>query len=249
MDDLIARPDLDDPTVEHDRDAIADVMHHRHVVTDEQVAQSELVLQIVEQVQDLRLDGDVQRLGRLVADDESRLHRKRSGDADALPLAAAELVRIAIGGLLPESAAFEQLLDANAEFVAGRQTVHHERLADETADPHAGVQRAAGILEYDLHLTTQCPHVHGGLLEHRLSIEDDLAAGRGQKAKHRSAHGRLAATALTHEPERLARREIEAHTIDGLHVSDRSLKDSPLDGEVRLQVPDRKKRRRRGLRG
>ena len=48
-----------------------------------------------EQVDDLRLDRDVERGDRLVADEHVGLHGERAGDGDALALAAGELVRIA----------------------------------------------------------------------------------------------------------------------------------------------------------
>ena len=71
--------------------------HHREVVADEEVGEPELLLQVLEQVDDLRLDRDVERGDRLVADDELRVERQRPGDADALALAAGELVRVAVG--------------------------------------------------------------------------------------------------------------------------------------------------------
>ena len=73
----------------------ADVLDHRQVVRDEQVGEAELLLQVLEQVDDLRLDRHVERRDRLVADDQLRLDRERARDADALALAAGELVRIA----------------------------------------------------------------------------------------------------------------------------------------------------------
>ena len=71
--------------------------HDREVVGDEEVGQAELLLQLLQQVDDLRLDRHVERRHRLVADDEVRLDRERAGDADALALAAGELVRVAVG--------------------------------------------------------------------------------------------------------------------------------------------------------
>ena len=59
-------------------------------------AEPELVLQVCKQVDDLRLDRDVERADRLVAHDELGLHRERARDADALPLPARELVRVAV---------------------------------------------------------------------------------------------------------------------------------------------------------
>jgi hypothetical protein len=46
----------------------------------------ELLLKVLQQVEDLGLDRDVERRDGLVADDEARAKRERSGDADPLPL-------------------------------------------------------------------------------------------------------------------------------------------------------------------
>ena len=53
-------------------------------------------LQLLEKLEDLRLDGDIQRGGRLVGDEQVRLVGERHGDHHALALAAGELVRIAL---------------------------------------------------------------------------------------------------------------------------------------------------------
>ena len=66
---------------------------------DEEVREAEVALQVLEQVQDLRLDRDVERRDRLVADDEVGVDRERAGDPDALALATGELMweAVAIG--------------------------------------------------------------------------------------------------------------------------------------------------------
>ena len=56
----------------------------------------EFALELLEQVDDLGLDGDVERGDRLVGDDQLRVQRQRAGHADALALAAGELVREAV---------------------------------------------------------------------------------------------------------------------------------------------------------
>ena len=93
--ELARRGDLDDPAEVHDRDPVADVADDREVVGDEQVGQAESLLEALEQVDDLGLDRDVEGADGLVGDDEVGLERQGPGDADALPLAAGELVRIA----------------------------------------------------------------------------------------------------------------------------------------------------------
>ena len=87
--------ELDDLPEVHDRDPVGDVADDGEVVGDEEVGEPELLLQLDEQVQHLRLDRDVERRHRLVGDDELRLQDERAGDPDALALAAAELVRVA----------------------------------------------------------------------------------------------------------------------------------------------------------
>ena len=75
---------------------MADMFHNPQVVRNEEIGNAELVLQVLQQVDDLRLDRDVERRHRFVGDDQARLDRQRARDADALALPAAELVRIAI---------------------------------------------------------------------------------------------------------------------------------------------------------
>ena len=91
--DVVPVADLDDLAEVHDRDPLAEVPHHRQVVRDEDERQVQLALQVAQQVDHLRLDRDVQRGDRLVGDDQLRAQRERAGDADALALAAGELVR------------------------------------------------------------------------------------------------------------------------------------------------------------
>ena len=87
------------------------MLDDREVVGDEQVGQAELALQVVEQVQDLALDRHVERRDGLVADDEVGVDRERPGDADALALAARELVRVAMDVALVEAHLAQQLAD------------------------------------------------------------------------------------------------------------------------------------------
>jgi hypothetical protein len=102
------RRELDEAAEIHHADAVAHhVPHDREVVADEQVGQPELALQVLHQVQDLRLHRDVERRGRLVADQELGVGGQRARDRDALALAAREFVRefLAVGGERPTWAA------------------------------------------------------------------------------------------------------------------------------------------------
>ena len=89
--ELVGRRDLDDLAEVHDGDPVAHVADDREVVRDEEVGEPQLVLQVGEQVEDLRLDRDVERRDRLVADDQLGMQRERARDADALALTAGEV--------------------------------------------------------------------------------------------------------------------------------------------------------------
>ncbi len=69
---------------------------------DEQIGEPVRGLQIVQQVEDLRLDRDVERRHRLVADDQFGVDGERPCDADALPLAAGEFMRVTLHGVRVE---------------------------------------------------------------------------------------------------------------------------------------------------
>ena len=115
------------------------------VVGDEDVREPELPLQVLEQVEDLRLHGDVERRHGLVADDQLRVDRERARDTDALALPARELVREPVVVLGVEADDLEQLLDA--ALALGRRCpilCDLERLGDDEADPLAGLSEAYG---------------------------------------------------------------------------------------------------------
>src|SRR5712692_5106197 len=84
------------------------------VVRDEKIGEVTFLLEALDQVQNLRLDGHVERRDRLVGDDEIRAGRQRAGDADALLLAAGKLVRVPVDEAAAQSDGLHQLLDARA---------------------------------------------------------------------------------------------------------------------------------------
>ena len=106
----VARADLDDLAEVHDGHAVAHVAHDRQVVGDEHDRQPELALHVAQQVQHLRLDRHVERRDGLVGDQQLRLQRERARHADALALAAGELVRVAVVVLGVQADHLHQLL-------------------------------------------------------------------------------------------------------------------------------------------
>ena len=72
---------------------------HAEIVRDQQHAHAQIALQVGEQLEDLRLNGHVERGGRLVGDQQLGLAGERDGDHHALAHAARQLVRIGVDAL------------------------------------------------------------------------------------------------------------------------------------------------------
>ena len=91
---------LDDLAGIHHRDLVADLGDHAEIVGDQDDRGAARRLQLAHQIEDLRLQGDVERGGRLVGDQELGIAGQRHRDHDALAHAAGELVRIFVDALL-----------------------------------------------------------------------------------------------------------------------------------------------------
>ena len=78
----------------HDADAVADVADDGEVVGDEEVSELELLLEILHEVEDLGLDGNVKCRDGFVCDDELGLGNKGAGDSNSLALSAGEFMGV-----------------------------------------------------------------------------------------------------------------------------------------------------------
>ena len=145
-----------------------DVADHREVVGDEQDREAELALELADQVEHRALDGDVERRGDLVGDDDLRAAAEGARQGDALTLAAGHLGRPVAGPRGIEVDQLEQPGDLGPPLGAG--AAGRQRLGDALADRHPRVQRRVGVLEDHLQGTGPAAH------RDRLAVEQDLAA-------------------------------------------------------------------------
>ena len=93
---LAREPLLHHFTVLHHGDEIADLRGDAQIMRDEDDGEAEPLAQLREQLQHLRLHGNIERRDRLVGDQHVRLQRQRAREPDALPLAAGEFMRKAV---------------------------------------------------------------------------------------------------------------------------------------------------------
>ena len=94
--DVVGTTTLHDAAALHDHYTVGEELDHREVVGDEEVGVVVEPLEVVEEVEHLRLHADIEGRDTLVADDELGLQDKGTGDAGALALSAAELVGVAV---------------------------------------------------------------------------------------------------------------------------------------------------------
>jgi hypothetical protein len=144
-----AWPVLDDLAAIHDEHAVGDLGHDAHVVRDEHDGHVHLVLQLPDELEDLRLDGDVERRRRLVGDQQPRLARQRHRDHHALAHPARKLVRVAVEHLRRLRDA--DLLEHAQRLPPGRREilalVQPDRFGDLLADREHRIERCHRLLE------------------------------------------------------------------------------------------------------
>jgi len=86
--DLLNRSNLDDFTRVHHRHAVGDFVDDAQIVRNQQDAQSDIAAKLGDEIENLRLDGDIEGGRRFVCDQELGVHDQRQGHHDALPHAA-----------------------------------------------------------------------------------------------------------------------------------------------------------------
>ena len=176
----LGRGALDDPAEIHDGNPVREVLDHPEIVADEQAGEAQVGAQLHEQVEDLCLDGDVERGHRFVAHEELRLHRESARDTDALALSARELVRKASLAIGVEADPDHQVIDMIVECGGRDEAVHLGGLGDDVSDPHARIERRKGVLKD--HLDLDLPHAAGELV--RIGLQAFVRRGDTDADEH-----------------------------------------------------------------
>ena len=147
---LVDRRPLDDFAGIHHRDLVADFGDHAEIVGDQDDRRTTGGLQLAHQVEDLRLQGDVERGGRLVRDQEARVAGQRHRDHHALAHAAGKLVRVFVDPFVGRGNvdAAQQLDRPLARLPPRAAAMAQDRLDDLVADGEARVERGHRLLKY-----------------------------------------------------------------------------------------------------
>ena len=181
------------------------------VVGNEQVGQVERLTQVRQQIEDLCLDGDVERGDGFVADQETRLHREGAGDADTLALPAAELVRIAACVKVVQAHHLQQFADPGADLGTREDVMHQQDLPQCGTHGHARVQRRERILEHDLHAFAQAAQAGPSDARDVLSLEEHAAIRGGQKLQQHARKRAFSAAGFSDQSQHFPASDAEGH--------------------------------------
>src|SRR5215203_903803 len=117
---------------------------------DEDQRKPKLVLQLQKQVHDLGLNRHVERGDRLVGDDDFRLHREGTRDADSLALAAGKLMWVAARRFARQMDEVQEAVHACVYFRCRNNSMDRESLRETLADCQTRIERTVGILKNHL---------------------------------------------------------------------------------------------------
>ena len=144
---LVGRAGFDYPAAAHDHHVVAHLPDDREVVRDEQVRHAGRLPDVAQQVEDLRLDGDVQRGDRFVAGEHAWLAREGAGDGDALALPAGQCAGQRLRFTAAEAYLIEELRDPVRSALGVPAEVQPQQLLDAGASGLPRVEGGIGILE------------------------------------------------------------------------------------------------------
>ena len=96
-------------------------------------------LKVNQQIDDLCLDGDIQRGNRLIPDDDLGVERQCPGNSDSLPLSAAEFVGIAPALFRPQPDFFQQVGDPILALGPRIHPMDFHRITEDFINGHAGI--------------------------------------------------------------------------------------------------------------
>ena len=217
--DLLGGSDFDDRSPIHHGDAVRQIANQRHGVGDEQVRQAELALQLCQEINDLRRHTDIEGGDGFIGHHELRPEGQSAGDADSLPLPAAEFVREALHGGWIEAHGVEQFGGTSTKFGSRQLLVDNQRLTDNVFNPHARIEGSERILKDDLHVATRATHVAARGGQPVPSLKNNGSVTWLYQPQDEPAQSALPRPRLSNLTKGFAGLDIERHIVHGTNLA------------------------------
>ena len=188
------RRELHEPSGLHDCDAICDARGNTQIVRNQNDRHGTRALELGEQRQDLRLNGDIERGRRLIGDEQDGITRQRNREHDPLAHASGKLMRVLASA--PPGVGHVQIVEQTrckrARFARARSTVGDDGLGDLICDAQVWCERAHRILKD--HSDARATHLiqKTAARAKKLQLTEAHAArslGRLRREIHHGKHG------------------------------------------------------------
>jgi hypothetical protein len=218
--DLLPGAGFYDAAALHDGYAVAEIADKGHAVGDEEAGEVVAVLEVAEEIDDLRGYGDVEGADGFVQDQKTWAEGQSAGDVDALALASGELVGVSGEGGGVEVDFGEEGVEAGREAFGWGFVVDAEGFGEDLADRHAGIEGGVGVLEDDGDVAAEAAEVAGweGEEVYRLrGVRGGVgkgAAGGFDEAEEEAGEGAFSGAGFADEAEGLAAVEVEGDVIE-----------------------------------
>ncbi len=168
-----------------------------------EIAQVQLVPQVLQQLQNLGLDGDVQGGYGLVGDEEPGPLNQRRGDGHPLPLPAGELPGLCREALLRKLHPLQHLPHPPLSLLGAVLAEDTQGLLQNPGHRIGGVQGAVGVLKDHLG---------------PFGVVEDLPLVRLHHPQDGPGQGGLAGAGLPHQAQDLTVADVEGHVVEHLLV-------------------------------
>ncbi len=175
---IVARALFHDTAQIHHHHLVGDVFHHGKIVADEEIGEVVLLLQVGEEIEDLRLNGNIEGRDRFIEHENFGIEHERPGNGNALALAAGKHVGVAVVVFRTQTHACHHGAGFFLALGFWRFRIDQQRLFQNGADFLAGIERAVGILKNDLHFGPQRPQGLRSCADNVVAADVERAGGR-----------------------------------------------------------------------
>ncbi len=224
VEESLARRHLDDFPGVHNGHVVCHFRHHAQIVGDQQDGHAHTLLQTAQQFQNLRLDGDVQRGGRLIRDQQAGLACQRYRNHHSLLHAAGELERVLVdtSGGIRNAHRVQQLDHPGADLAPAQHSVALQNLGNLRTHGHHRIQARAGLLENHADpASAHAPHRDFRQLQQLATLEPHRArhdaAGVRKQARDRQRRHRLATAGFTQQGKGFAAFDRKGQPVHSAH--------------------------------
>src|SRR5262245_6730235 len=235
-DQLVMGTVLDDAAA-LDRDDAVGAAHHRQPVRDDEHGAA--LHDLAHVALDRLLALVVERAGRLVENEEARIHHEGAGDGDALALPAGQArAALADDGIVALGQLEDEFMRAS-ECRRRNDAVHrHRRIGERDVVAHRGVEQNI-LLQHHADLPTQPGNIDGGEID---TVDQHASALGHVKPLQQLDERALAGARRADDANHLSRRHVEGHVMQDFRNVDPVAEGDVLEPDIAAD------RRQRGAR-